>query len=298
MKFKPYQHIKRFQTDEVSGIELGVCYVFPKIDGTNASVWLDEGKVCAGSRKRQVSISSDNAGFYNYVSKEEKFEHFFRKFPHVRLFGEWLVPHTLKTYREDAWRKFYIFDVIVDDEDVYEYLPYEAYKIYLDEFELDYIPPLAIIDSASEEQLMIQLENNTYLIEDGKGSGEGIVIKNYGYKNKYGRVTWAKIVKTEFKDKHRKDMGPPELKGKDMVEKKITDKYVTEALIEKTIAKIQNESGWSSKMIPRLLSTIYHDLITEESWNFVKEYKNPIINYKLLNNLVIHKIKSTKPSLF
>ena len=41
MEFKKYQHIERLGTLEVEGIELGTCYVFPKIDGTNGSnlVW-------------------------------------------------------------------------------------------------------------------------------------------------------------------------------------------------------------------------------------------------------------------
>ena len=64
MKFRKYQHIERFGTTEVSQIEFGECFIFPKIDGTNASVWLDDGEICAGSRQRQLSIEADNAGFY------------------------------------------------------------------------------------------------------------------------------------------------------------------------------------------------------------------------------------------
>ena len=43
MKFEKYQHVERFGTSEVEGIELGRTYVFPKLDGTNASVWLEDG---------------------------------------------------------------------------------------------------------------------------------------------------------------------------------------------------------------------------------------------------------------
>ena len=39
MDFVKYQHVERLGVDEVDGIELGVCHVFPKIDGTNSSVW-------------------------------------------------------------------------------------------------------------------------------------------------------------------------------------------------------------------------------------------------------------------
>lgn len=42
MEFRKYQHVERFGTSEVEGIDLGTCYIYPKIDGTNASVWLGE----------------------------------------------------------------------------------------------------------------------------------------------------------------------------------------------------------------------------------------------------------------
>ena len=38
MEFRKYQHIERFGTSEVEQIEIGTCYVFPKIDGTNNMV--------------------------------------------------------------------------------------------------------------------------------------------------------------------------------------------------------------------------------------------------------------------
>ena len=41
MMFKKYTHIVRFGHDEVEGIEDGTCYVFPKLDGANASIWFE-----------------------------------------------------------------------------------------------------------------------------------------------------------------------------------------------------------------------------------------------------------------
>jgi hypothetical protein len=38
--FIKYMHLERFGNDEVEGIEIGTTYVFPKLDGTNAQVWL------------------------------------------------------------------------------------------------------------------------------------------------------------------------------------------------------------------------------------------------------------------
>jgi len=302
MDFRKYQHIERFGTDEVDGIEFGKCYIFYKIDGTNSSVWLDNGgNLKAGSRNRELSLENDNAGFYAYVLQNDKVLAYLQKHPTHRLFGEWLVPHSLKTYRQDAWRRFYIFDVCLDKEDDgLEYIPYDTYKPLLDEFELDYIPPLATISNPTYESLLKALDKTgQFLVEDGKGIGEGIVIKNYDFYNKYKRQTWAKIVTNEFKEKHHKEMGCPDIKTEVMVEEKIVEDFCTEAFIEKEYAKIVNEQdGWTSKYIPMLLGRVFSELIKEESWNMIKKYKNPKIDYKTLNALVIRKIKEIKRNVF
>ena len=299
MEFKKYQHVERYGTTEVEGIEIGECYIFPKIDGTNASVWLDDGKLQAGSRRRHLTLDNDNAGFYQWVSQQQSIIDYLKANPTHRLFGEWLVPHSLRTYRDEAWNRFYVFDVAEDIDGVMTYLHYNEYQPLLEEYAIDYITPISIVINPSYEQLINQLAKNVFLIQDGKGSGEGIVIKNYEYRNKYGRQTWAKIVTSEFKEKNAKVMGTAKLKGKKMIEEEIVNQYVTKALCEKVKAKIElDNNGFSSKDIPRLLNTVYHDLITEESWNFVKKYKNPVINYKTLQQLVILQVKRNLPTVF
>lgn len=169
----------------------------------------------------------------------------------------------------------------------------------LEEFNLDYISALAIIKNPSYEQLINILKQNIFLIEDGKGIGEGIVIKNYDFYNKWKRQTWAKIVSSEFKEQHAKIMGPPEINGKTLIEEKIIDDFCTSAFIEKEYAKIVNEmNGWQSKYIQMLFGRVYSELVKEETWNIVKKYKNPKIDFKTLNTLLINKVKEVKKELF
>lgn len=298
--FKKYMHIEKWGNDEVIGIELGKAYVFPKLDGTNASLWWAD-RVHGGSRNRILSLDNDNAGFLSWAVKpdspqEKKFITCFLKHPHLRLYGEWLVPHTIKTYREDAWRRFYIFDVYNDKTE--QFLTYEEYQPLMEEFGLDYIMPIAIIKNGTYESFIHQLSNNVLLIKDGEGAGEGIVIKNYNYYNKFGTQVWAKIITSEFKEQHYKTMGAPETE-KTLIEERIVDEFVTEALIDKTYAKIHNDmNGWTSRYIPRLLDTVYHDLITEEMWRILKEYNNPTINFTTLKHFVITKIKQIRKDIF
>lgn len=297
--FKKYQHVEKFGNKETMGIELGECYVFPKLDGTNSSLWFQDKEnfgIHAGSRNRELSYENDNANFYNTIVQNPEIHNFFAKYPHIRLYGEWLVPHTLKTYRDDAWRRFYIFDIYNDINDTL--LPYDVYQPMLEEFSLDYIPPLAIIKNGSYENFIHVLNQNNLFIKDGAGIGEGIVIKNYSYYNQWGNQIWAKIVASEFKEQHYKVMGPPETVGK-LIEEQIVEHFCTEALITKTQAKIQNENdGWSSKNIPEFLGQVEYDLIKEESFNIIKKFNFPTINFRTLKHFIIAKIKRTMPELF
>jgi hypothetical protein len=304
MEFKKYQHLERFGTSEVQNIELGECYVFPKIDGTNASVWSHDGCIQAGSRKRHLTIEKDNAGFYEWVCQQESIKNYLNENPTHRLFGEWLVPHALKTYKDDAWRRFYVFDVVVDLEEEepsgekFKYLHYDEYKPLLEAFEIDYLPYICKITNGSYEQFINQMMHNVFLIQDGKGYGEGVVLKQYGFQNKYGRTTWAKIVTSEFKEKHAKVHGGHEVKGKKLVEQEIANKYVTTALCEKVYAKIENDGGFTQRRIPQLLNTVYYDVVKEDCWNFVKENKNPTINFGTLQHFVVARVKECLPNLF
>ena len=295
--FRKYMHVERFGNDEVQGIELGGCHVFPKLDGTNASVWYEAGELCAGSRRRELSEEDDNAGFCKWVMGQESIRDFLTLHSWLRIYGEWLVPHSLKTYRDDAWRKFYVFDVWDDNEE--RYLSFDEYKIPLEGFGIDLIAPICVMNNATYDNLLVELENNKYLINDGDGCGEGIVIKNYDYQNRFGRTCWAKMITNRFKEKHVSEMGATVKNMKQMVEQEICDNYLSQHFIDKVYAKIVNENGgWSSKYIPRLLQTIFYDLVNEETWNIVKKMKNPTINFKTLYSLCIISIKKLRPELF
>jgi ATP-dependent RNA circularization protein (DNA/RNA ligase family) len=295
--YQKYQHVEKLGNTEVEGILFGKVYVFPKIDGTNAHVWREDGTVKAGSRNRELSLDNDNAGFCAYVlANLDKFNKLFDLLPDgAHVYGEWLVPHSLKTYRQPAWREFYVFDVLWGER----HLWYEEYQSLVEEAGLNYVPPIRIINNPTEENINRALVENIFLIEDGAGVGEGVVLKNYDFTNRYGRQTWAKVITSEFKEKHHKAMGAPVSNGSDHVEEKVVNRYVTEALVDKVHANIVNDSdGWSSKHIPRLLHTVFYDLVREHAWDIVKDFKNPTINYKTLLTFCNLKVKQIKADLF
>ena len=306
--YKKYQHIEKLGFDGVANVLFGNVYVFPKIDGTNGQVWGNINQVLGyGSRNRELSKENDNAGFMQAMSNNELFFKDFIaylcnkcEYDEVHIFGEWLVPHTIKTYRDNAWRKFYIFDVLGIKGEKEEYINYSIYSNLLENMELpeniDYIPPLRIFSNPEEDQIMACLEMNDYLVNDGVG--EGIVLKNYDYKNKYGRITWAKVVRNDFKEKHIKVMGCPETQERKRPEREIVDTFFKQDIPDKIIANIKNEGEWTSKCIPRLLETTFHDFVTECMWAAIKKFKCPRVDFKVLRKFIETEVKELYPNIF
>jgi hypothetical protein len=299
--FKKYMHVERLGTDEVEGLLLGPVVVQPKIDGANGSIWCEWdawlGTIKCATRNQEVTNDNEAMGLRDWLKSNDTTVTLMKLFNtkgHWRLYGEWLVAHSLKTYRADAWRKFYVFDVL--DDDTEKFVPYDEYQPVLADCGLDYIPILALVDNPTIEVLQGLVERNTYLIEDGKGAGEGLVVKRYDFVNQYGRTVWGKIVRNEFKEKNLVAFGPVKLDGGTTDEIDFAQQYVTRARVEK--AKLELEP-WQSQKIPGLFGIVYHDLIAEELWDFLKTHKNKVtLDFKILQNRVTQQVKLVYPELF
>lgn len=286
MSFKKYQHLERKGTVSVHGIENGVCHIFPKLDGTNGSIWRDSsGAIKTGSRNRELTEEKDNAGFCAYVNANlKKFQSFFIKNPDVRLYGEWLVPHTIKTYKENAWRKFYIFDVLKGEN----YMTYDEYRPLLETHQLDYIPLLKTMDHPTGEQLKKLTKNNRFLIEEKDSIGEGLVLKRYGYVNRFERTQWAKIISREFDQ-----IKNPKLKRTEYIfEHKMMNKCLTESFIDKCFAKMTLDEEWNPKRTGKFLMYVYEEFIIEELTNFVIKENNAKLDFRALRKIVFDKARN------
>jgi len=300
-EFHKYMEVERIEKEDCEGILEGECHIFPKLDGTNASIWWDDYVVKGGSRARDLSAldAKDNFDFRDgYLTKHyDKYKFFFVNHPHYHLFGEYLVTHSVKTYREEALNKFYVFEVF--DVPRQQFLPYDEYWALLDTYGIDYIPLAKSINKPSLKQLQCIRDANTYLIQDDKGLGEGIVIKRYGWKNKFNRYCHAKMVRNEFKEMnsrafYKSGVSP----GTSRVEETIVTKYVTLGRVNKVIENMKSTAAWSQKRIPELLQRVFNDFVTEEIWEIVKKFKCPTVDFKLLRVKTVAEIKRLKPELF
>ncbi len=221
------------------------------------------------------------ASFVTDKSLYSKFEEILKKNPNFIIYGEWLVPVTIKRYGKDAWRKFYVFDVFNNEDGTY--LPFNTYKEMLDEYGLLYIPEIAVLSDPSEEDIKEYLnKTGEFLITEGLG--EGIVIKNYDYKNKYGRRTWAKILTEDFK-KNKKEYRQKNhiAKVEGNTEMLIINAFLTSEHVLKEKHKIEEKyGGWSTKNIYELLNRVYDEFLKDNFELMLKKYKDPTINFKLL----------------
>jgi len=300
---RKYSHLERVGHRNTRDIELGKVHIFPKIDGTNVRACITDGELQCGSRNRVLPRDDDHFGFVEWSYRDDIREHLMKVINDlggesrgIIVYGEWLVKHTLGTYRDDAWRKLYVFDVYSTGDE--RYLSYDEYCNYFDELhdEIQLVRPLAIATNPTEDQLGVQLEANTYLIKDGEGTGEGIVLKNYGWTNYDGKQVWAKIVKNEFREKNKAAFGTPKIGEAFQVESAIALEYVTKTLVLKEQAKLQGIERHI--LIPRLLGTVFHCVIQEELWTALKKHKMPTIDFKALRRYCEFKTKEHAEDLF
>lgn len=276
--FIKYQHIEKLSNyDETEGILNGNVFIQPKIDGSNCCIWLEDNEIHYGSRNRELTLDNDYAGFMKYIyDNKEKYLKLLNKYPNRIIYGEWLIPHTIKTYVKTAWNKFYVFDIVSKDE---FYTDYGEIEKVCKELEIDYVPVLSKLRFPNVDDITNLMNQNHFLMPDKTFIGEGIVIKNLDFVNRYGRRVWAKIITSDFK--HKKYV--KDEKEKYSLEQEIVEKYLTLDIVEKVYANIMIDfKYWNKKLIPKLLGTVYHDFVLECIWQVVKDFKKPIVNFRNL----------------
>lgn len=298
MHYVKYQHVEKLGSSEVAGILEGTCYISYKLDGTNSVVWLqDDGTLGFGSRRRVLNITEDNAGFLGALSSDayssvyNDLLAYLKSNPFHIIYGEWLVGHTLRTYQEDAWKKFYVFDIF--DAETEKYINYDIYSKNLSENypNITYIPLLAKLDNPTKEQVEECLnKSGDYLVREGLG--EGVVIKNYEYTNKYGRIVWAKLLTEDFRARKKdKKISSKSSEDDNDIEYQISLLLTPEHILKEQNKIIECYGEWTNKNIPELLNRTFNEFWRDNWENILKKFKFPTINFKVLKKLCADKVK-------
>lgn len=288
MSFKKYPKVHRLGKEETEGILEGTVHIEEKIDGSNVSIWFEEGAIQVGTRNQRITEGFN--GFVQYVQEHPTLTTLFERYPHIRLYGEWLVRHTI-SYKETNYKQFYLFDVCsrtpetdADPEAREEFWPRIAvhqlakdYDLRIPEYHGEFVNP-------SVETIM-QFVGKSTLGEEG----EGVVLKNPQFRDKFGNHNYAKIVTEKFKENNGVTFGGNNKHSDTYWEMYIVNKYMTLARIEKCMNKIQPTVDHKLDMadIPRIANTAYHDMLTEEIWEIAK--KVGTVDFKALKRVAMKK---------
>ena len=154
-KYMSFIHVLRLSRPECDGYLAGKVTESVKMDGTNACIWYDEddNAIHYGSRKREITIFDDNAGFAAYCESGvdagiEHLKQICRENPNIIIFGEWLAgiagrkfTGSIKLYQDGG---FYVFAVY--DFNLERYLEHNEWIPMLENAYDKLMSPIALIE--------------------------------------------------------------------------------------------------------------------------------------------------------
>lgn len=279
MEFKKYPKIYGLmnsdwtERDETKWILNWYCFVQEKIDWANLSVWVNNWEIRVGSRNQDVTTQSFRWAV-EYITNHKGIKTLLDTLEwDIRLYWEWLVPHTITNYNPEAYNHFYMFDIEVDDC----LLDTDRVTELAEDYWIRYPKIIYSWENITMEQL-----NNALLFCSIWTDGEWIVIKNKDYVNEWGENHYAKIVSERFKEDNWVIFWNHSKWDNEL---KICNKYCTLWRVRKIINKIEqdNDIDINKKHIREIIWKLYHDIITEEIWNIQKEWT---IDFKRLKWII------------
>jgi hypothetical protein len=284
--FKQYPKIHRLGAEETDGILYGTCHIEEKIDGANTSIWVDQDGVHTGSRTREIT-GMEFRGFNEYVNGHAGIQQLLKEHPTYRLYGEWLVPHTVQ-YKETVYKEWYMFDIIDESNTNNSWMNADDVIAIADKYQIKHPALFAVVEDPTVEQIL------EYVGKSELGTvGEGVVIKNHAFVNKFGDMCYAKMVTEKFKEENSLVFGGNNKHSERYWEMYCVNKFVTLERVRKIVNKLNptltNGERLGMQHIPRILGMVYHDIITEDAWEIAK--KVPVLNFKILQRLVYAKTK-------
>lgn len=269
-EIKKYTDIIRYGKSTTDGVIQKGDYITitEKIDGANSSFILDElnplGVTCYS---RNLALSEDNTlkGFYgwvvdNVVPIKNKLN------INYRYYGEWNVSHKVQ-YKTETQHKFYLFSIW--DEENSQYLSDDIVKSEAVRLGLLTVPYFYEGEYISFEHLMSFVGKSQLTVEPN--TGEGIVVKNVDYFDRFGRQVFVKLVSEKFAEVQKQKL--PKNPNIDDGISQLVKSVLTTARIDKLINKLVDEGILEENydvtdmglILKSLGGRVYEDIMKEES---------------------------------
>lgn len=283
MPHKNYWKIYHIDKEECEWILQGTCYIQEKIDWANLSVWKEWNEMYVGSRTQTVGtdkIKNWFRGAVEYINNHEWIKELFDFLENeyetsdIRLYWEWLVPHTITNYNKEAYNHFYLFDIEVNWERI-EFESIEWYNIKTPHlFWVLENPTKSDLDKFIWKSMIWPV-------------WEWIVIKNYNFINKFWNRNYAKMVSQQFKEDNWVIFWNNTKTDNEM---DITAKYCDWERIRKIMNKIE-QNDWvtiEKKYIAQIIWMVWYDIITEEANNISKYW---VVDFNRLKWFITKKVR-------
>ena len=153
------------------------------------------------------------------------------------------------------------------------------------------------IDNPTVDDLEALLAKNNYLTVNDN-VGEGIVIKNYNFKNCYGRITWGKLINADFKNvKDKTHKKNKELKedAESNIEYLLLKKYVNTDFLNKETNKYEENNNVIFQMrdFSKLLNYAFEEFIKDNILDMIKDSKKNLISFAKLKTLFADELRKT-----
>ena len=241
-----------------------------KIDGSNTSVYNDNGKLRLFSRTQEITNSTDNfQDFIKYIKDKEKI--ILKSLPNQYvIFGEWLGQAKIgynKKAKNGEICPYYVFDIAssienMNDEDKIKrnYIPISDARYLAKNMLLEFVPTIVeeMVMNDFNELIPLYVENQKSLIDNGDSIREGIVVKTLdGLKR-------VKIVASQFSEVKVKKIKT--LSN----ENEWINKYITPMRVQKFLLKVKEKENISElskedyRLIFSNLELIAKDILDEE----------------------------------
>lgn len=271
-EIKKYTDVVRLGHKSTIGVlnEGDYITITEKIDGANSSFILNEdGKVDCFSRNTPVNESNTLRGYLGWINNNIKPEVLN---PRYRYYGEWLVSHKIQ-YKPEYYQNFYLFNVY--DEELEEYLSDNIMRSEAKRLGIKTVPLFYEGKYMSFEHLMSFVGKSDMAVN----FGEGVVVKNVSYKDRYGHQMFVKLVHADFAEVQKQKV-PKDPNRPLTAEQEFVNICLTTARVDKLLHKLVDEGvieeGFGIEdmgvILKNLGNRIYEDILKEESDSLPENY--------------------------